>query len=298
METKKVSIIIPVYNVAAYLDRCFKSILSQDFKDYEVIFIDDGSNDASTALLKSYEQDFPNLVKVFRTKNQGPGPSRNLGLEQAKGEWISFVDADDYLEKDYLSTLVSISEESSAEVIAFNFYVDFNKSIKLLWPLFFNKDVISGKEAARRSLSFINMPAFAWSKFYKKDFLESINFAFPDIYFEDVAVNTMMLYQADKVALSHKALYHYCRREGSEVKTFNLEKLKEALEAIEDVGQFLKDNDLIKTWHTEWQRFLFYCSSLFTIQILKYFDAYDFKAQSEIIKKMQARIDAISQKYE
>lgn len=101
-----VSIIVPVYNAEVFINRCVDSILNQTHKNIEAIFIDDGSKDNSLKILRKYSQDNKN-IKVFNQKNAGPGIARNLGLKKATGDYITFVDSDDYIEKDYIKELLS-----------------------------------------------------------------------------------------------------------------------------------------------------------------------------------------------
>ena len=101
-----ISVIVPVYNAEKYIDRCIESILTQTYPYYEIILVNDGSSDYSLFLLKQYERDYKN-IKVFTQKNQGPGMARNLGIKKSKGEYITFVDSDDYIEDDYLKNLIS-----------------------------------------------------------------------------------------------------------------------------------------------------------------------------------------------
>ena len=106
----KVSIIIPVYNAEKYLARCLESILNQDFTDYEVVLVDDGSTDGSCAICERYAAKYPWIVFLHK-ENGGVSSARNLGLEFAKGEWLSFVDADDTLPHNALSSLIAITQE-------------------------------------------------------------------------------------------------------------------------------------------------------------------------------------------
>ncbi|MCJ0547170.1 glycosyltransferase family 2 protein, partial [Enterococcus cecorum] len=99
----KLSIIIPVYNAEKFLDKCIQSILKNDFKNYEIILIDDGSTDNSLKVMQKYQSE---IIHVYANSNHGVGYTRNFGLQHAKGEYIIFLDSDDYLDEDYITTLV------------------------------------------------------------------------------------------------------------------------------------------------------------------------------------------------
>lgn len=152
MNIPQISVIVPVYNVEKYLSRCIESILSQTFTDFELLLIDDGSTDRSGEICDEYAKK-DTRIRVFHTKNRGVSAARNLGLDNAKGEWISFVDSDDWVENDYLKSLFNdnfLTENKC--VICESVYVDFEKynrkrfilpDVILVIP--FNKDIIVNK---------------------------------------------------------------------------------------------------------------------------------------------------------
>jgi glycosyltransferase involved in cell wall biosynthesis len=113
----KISVIVPVYKVEQYLHRCVDSILSQSFTDFELILVDDGSPDNCGKICDEYAQK-DSRVKVFHKPNGGVSSARNLGLDNAKGEWIAFIDSDDFVDGDYLCELYSSSEEYNADFVA------------------------------------------------------------------------------------------------------------------------------------------------------------------------------------
>ena len=114
-----ISIIVPVYNTEKYLDRCIQSILSQTYTDFELLLINDGSTDSSGAICDKYaEQD--SRVRVFHKENGGVSSARNVGLDNAKGEWVTFCDSDDWVENCWLDTFVENSENTDLVVQGFN----------------------------------------------------------------------------------------------------------------------------------------------------------------------------------
>ena len=116
----KISVIIPVYNVEDYLEECLDSIINQTFKDLEIICINDGSQDNSLNILEEYaEKD--NRIKIITTKNQGLSAARNRGLENITGDYVYFIDSDDYLELTAFEELYAVSEEKSLDLIHFKF---------------------------------------------------------------------------------------------------------------------------------------------------------------------------------
>ena len=117
----KISVIIPVYNAEKYLKRCMQSLLQQKFDDYELICVDDGSPDNCGKMLDEYASIYPQ-VKVFHQKNAGVSSARNLGLDNAKGDYITFVDPDDYVARNYFVTLGDLVSEGEKDLYIFSLY--------------------------------------------------------------------------------------------------------------------------------------------------------------------------------
>jgi glycosyltransferase involved in cell wall biosynthesis len=111
------SIIIPIYNAEKYIERCLDSILRQTFKDFEVLCIDDGSNDASYQLLQEYRHKFPEIIKVYTQVNSGTGKTRNNGMRYSTGKYLFFIDNDDYIAEDYIQTYVEAAEKYGADMV-------------------------------------------------------------------------------------------------------------------------------------------------------------------------------------
>lgn len=120
MNNPKVSVIVPVYNVEKYIRRCVDSILSQTFTDFELLLVDDGSKDKSAVICDGYVTD-DHRIRVLHKENGGVSSARNLGIEEAKGEWISFVDADDWIDSDYLENLLKVGRNSDIVISGFQY---------------------------------------------------------------------------------------------------------------------------------------------------------------------------------
>lgn len=122
------SVILPIYNVEKYLERCVESVLSQNFTDYEMILVDDGSSDFSPKICDEYEEKY-NFIKVIHKKNGGLSSARNAGFEQATGKYILWFDSDDWVEKNTLSLIYNATKESEVDIIKFNYirHIDDNE---------------------------------------------------------------------------------------------------------------------------------------------------------------------------
>ena len=167
----KVSIIVPVYKAEQYLHRCIDSILSQSFTDWELILVDDGSPDKSGDICDEYSKKDPR-IKVFHKSNGGVSSARNLGLDYAKGQWITFIDADDYID----SCFCNINEaEINDIIIKRNYIVDIDNSIKESKQFDTLSSIANMEEFLSRNL-YANIFRNPWGKFFKSNILKNIRF--------------------------------------------------------------------------------------------------------------------------
>lgn len=297
MQEPLVSIVVPIYKVEDYLHRCVDSILSQEHKNLEIILVNDGSPDNSGAIIDEYYAKYPDLIVPVHQENQGAGAARNNGFALAKGEWVSFIDSDDYIEPDYVSTMLQLAEEKDADIVVSNMYVENSLGLRVRYPMLLGKKLVKGIQAAKSSLNLISIPNFAVNKLYRVSLLRDNDFKFPAIYFEDVAIAAKTLFNAGKVAITYKPLYHYVMRDDSQVGSFNKEKLDEAFEAIEMVGDFLQSKGMLKEWSGSWKRFLATCQTQFTTQIIVQMGGEERGARREALKYLNARMKSIERKY-
>ena len=206
-----ISVIIPVYNVEKYLNRCLDSVLCQTFQDIEIICIDDGSTDDCRQILKSYAE-IDKRIRIISTVNKGLSAARNIGLEKATGQSIFFVDADDAIHPDCLSILWRVLNDSKADMA----HCRFKKSngISRLYH-----DIDSKKIQYRLALSYsfsgkYNIGFNVWSNLYKRSLLDGIKFI-EGIHFEDVPFLLTVLASHPKIALLDEKLYFYTINENS-----------------------------------------------------------------------------------
>ena len=220
----KLSIIVPIYNVAPYLRKCVDSLLTQDIVDYEIILVDDGSTDNSGAIadeLAAYPQPLPEgkgvSIKVIHQANAGLSAARNTGIKAAQGDYILFVDSDDYLQPNTLDTLLEQAERDNLDVLRFR-YQNVKESGEVFNPykndIFYNDystSLIDG-------LTFLNermgTQCYAWQFVIKSDIVRKELFT-PGIYFEDTDWTPRMLLHAKRVASTDLVVYNYLWREGS-----------------------------------------------------------------------------------
>ncbi|MBR6531562.1 MAG: glycosyltransferase [Clostridia bacterium] len=180
----KISFIIPVYNVEKYLDECVRSILNQSFDDYEIILVNDGSPDNCPAMCVGYEVRYPDKVRVVHKKNGGLASARNAGMRVAKGEYIYFVDSDDYLLEDKVNELYQKAIEYDADVLQTSYFSVDEKSGELwLTKTSFETDRLFTHADMEREICYASSKRriiFVWRNLYKRSFLEKHSIMFED----------------------------------------------------------------------------------------------------------------------
>lgn len=208
VEKPVISVIVPVYNVEPYLHKCLDSVVNQTYENLEILIVDDGSTDESGRICDEYTKDV--RVKVFHTENRGLSAARNLGLDNANGDWIGFVDSDDWIEPDMYEVLLKSAMETGADVVECGIFIKYPDRTERHKR--YNR-VLTGSEAIRALLE-EELSENAWNKLWKKSCFKSIRFPEGRI-FEDIAT-TYKIYKGINRLSSIKAeKYHYEQREGS-----------------------------------------------------------------------------------
>lgn len=217
--TCDISIIVPIFNVEAWLSRCLNSIYQQTYRNFEVLLIDDGSTDNSSGICINFLKK-DSRFKYFRKKNGGLSDARNYGLDRAKGKYIIFIDSDDYIEPEYVKTLYSNIQNTNADVAicGFNRVNENGKLIDSNNLYITNKELLNGEEVIE--LSFDNKNngwalACAWNKIYnKKLFNDNLRFE-KNRYYEDGYIFPHLFLRVKKAVIIHQSLYNYVQRNNS-----------------------------------------------------------------------------------
>ena len=203
MSKVKVSIIVPVYNTYDYLDKCLTSLVNQTLKDIEIIVVNDGSPDNSHEIINEYVQKYSN-IKYYKKKNGGLSSARNFGIKKATGEYIGFVDSDDYVSLDMFEKLYNKAKANDSDIVCCQMkYLYTNKTI-----IHNYKDLNAfGKSISESPKILSQVKSYAWNKIYKKELWD--NFTFPTQYFEDSAVVYNVMFNANKIEAIDEPLYYY-----------------------------------------------------------------------------------------
>ena len=228
----KISIIVPVYNVEKYLKRCINSILNQTFKNFELILVNDGSTDNSLNICKNYKEKDGRIQLISQT-NKGLSAARNTGLKYAKGKYVCFVDSDDFIEKEYLSLLLSNIEKYNSDIAMCEYYLTNEEGRKYsISRLNEPKDihVLSGEKTFSYFYKEDYVPnVVAWNKIYLRSLFDNIKYD-EGHYFEDELIAPFLFYKARRVSFLRVPLYNYVQRPGSIMNTpLTLKKVEDRI---------------------------------------------------------------------
>lgn len=249
MEKIKFSIIVPVYNVELYLVECLESLCFQTYSNYEVICINDASTDNSYEILLEYQKKSEKIQVISNTENRGLSYSRNKGVEIASGEYILFVDSDDYISLDTLRVLYTALDTQDIDIVIFNF--DYQKgSLYDLEKIMENDKndlslLISGQQYLIRNKNDLSMIATAWTKLYKRTFLIEKNFLFyENLLYEDVLYSMQVLLEAKYVLKINTSLYYYRKRKNSITTTVKEYQLDSFVVVLSELLNLWKNSEL------------------------------------------------------
>lgn len=265
---EKVSIILPVYNAKDYLEKCLDSILGQTYRNLEILCIDDGSTDGSEVILDKYSRK-DGRIRLIHKENGGECSARNTGLRMMTGQYVGFVDCDDWVEEDMYEKLMSVMVKNQVDMVISTWYCDTaEKNVKTE-----NRHPVSKETFGREALlNYLYRRddyrgfAYMWDKLYKRKLFYDQSGKLM-LFDEDLALGGDVLYLAklafntEKAFYVDEAFYHYNQREDSGCHTQNLKKREDWLEAYKRILNYIEVND-IKTETVPWiKRFFAYHSS-------------------------------------
>lgn len=277
---KKISIIVPVYKVEPYLRMCIESLVSQTYRNLEIILVDDGSPDGCPAICDEYALN-DSRIKVVHQENGGLSDARNTGLEIATGEYVAFVDSDDWVEKDMYEKLISAIERTGADVAASNFYY-YEDNLNRIGMSKTNNDcvLVNREEIFHYLVGGDKCLRFeVWNKLFKKEVIGDIRFKKGQIY-EDLYFDRMVFSNCSKICRIDDCLYHYrFSRPGNTVTMFNRNKLNKFSEIKEYVNLFSRANE--SRLANEYSYYGFKTSIQF------YYRAKKYKANNEILSQIK-----------
>lgn len=238
---KKLSIIIPIYNTEKYIEKCLNSILKQGYIDIEIICVDDGSDDNSIKILEKYND----KIKIIKQKNLGSGVARNLALSGAAGEYVLFIDSDDWLIANSISEFIKTINKTQAEVIIFG-ALTYSKNKLRKGSYSFNKIPKKYHNKIFNKYDFKNdifkFPSTAWTKLYKRDFLIKNNIKFQEIFVgQDQIFFIKTMLKADSIYVLDKNLYCYTKKRPGSVTSIKKKTSFSPIDVFWAVNEALED---------------------------------------------------------
>lgn len=240
LDSVKISVIIPIYNVKLYIERCVRSLMEQTLKNLEFIFVNDYTPDESVHILQNVLKDYPGRkeqVKIIKhEKNKGSAAARNTGLMSAIGQYIIYCDSDDWIEKDMYEKLLRKALETGADIVGCDFYDDYAKYSIIRKQLFPQES----KECVKRMLRG-ELHCSTCNKLIIRDLYDRTKICFPEKVnmWEDVSTIIPLCFHAKKIAYVHEALYHYIHyNTNSYTYSVNIKSLENLISSVESLECF------------------------------------------------------------
>ena len=246
----KCSVIVPVYNTERYLDKCIKSLLNQTIDSIEIILVNDASPDRSIDILRKYEKENKNIIVIDSEQNKRQGGARNLGIDIAKGEYIAFVDSDDWVCESMYEKLYNLAKEEGADIVDCDYSSATETEIVKRHISKSLSDIgIMNKEKYKSAI--LNISPI-WSKIYKRSIFSDNNIRFPEhILYEDIALMALPLMFANKISKVSQHLYYYRVDNISTTRSINNFNYFDRLEASRFFLDLFKKHNLYNTYKEE-----------------------------------------------
>lgn len=235
----KISVIVPVYNSASYIRACLDSLVNQKFKDMEIIIVNDGSTDNSKEIINGYIEK-NKFISLYSVTNHGQSYARNYGLSKATGEYISFVDSDDYVSLDLYYEINKKLKNNKYDIILFGYNaVDKDKNI------LFSKNYDFDNKNNVSDIEYLLSDPCPWNKIYKKSFLDKVKFKLPEgIIYEDYCYIPTLIKYNPCISYVDKNLYYYVYSDSSTMRNVEYkEKYENLFPATDILYNSFKDND-------------------------------------------------------
>lgn len=252
---KKVSVIVPFYNVEEYIEKCIKSLVEQSLEDIEIILVNDGSKDSSEEIAKKYKNKYPDKIVYLKKENGGLSDARNYALPYTTGEYIAFLDSDDYVEEEMYKEMYETAIIDKADVVECDY----------LWE--YPEETIESRGRAykdRRDM-ILNARVVAWNKLIKKELLERTKIKFPvGLRYEDVEFFYKLIPYINTISIVKKPFIHYVQRENS-ISNTQTSKTAQIIDVLDNVIEFYKEKNIFDNYKNEleynYARYLL-CSSM------------------------------------
>lgn len=246
-----ISVIIPVYNSEKYIRKCMDSVCAQTYSDMEIIAIDDGSTDRSLSILNEYQAE-DTRIHVFTQVNSGQAVARNNGIKKCHGDYITFVDSDDWLDEDMLEVLVENMASEQSDISICNIYRTYKEEERVAAVY---EEEFEGSVSKGRNQGYVfNITSYPVAKLFRKELMESCHFSFPNHYYEDVSAIPLLLATAEKISFVAKAKYYYRNHAGSTV--YSVDKVKDRITCMNSLVNIFREHHLYEQYKEELKTYM------------------------------------------
>lgn len=241
----KVSVIVPVYNAEKYLEKCLKSIVNQSLEEIEILVVNDGSKDTSRAIIEKYVEQYPQKVKLLNKENGGLSETRNLGIEYATGEYLAFVDSDDYIERNMLEMMYGKAKAGNFDVVCCDVMAIYpDKNVKIKSGIREDK---TGMSLEDKKQILLNAYPIVCNKIYKREVFNHKNQFKKGVWFEDVLFEFQTVPFLTSIGVIPECLYNYLQNPTSITYTYN-KKLYDMIDNFDEIINFYKNNNLYESY--------------------------------------------------
>ena len=238
----KISIIVPVYNVEIYIDKCLKTLTEQTLRDIEIIIVNDGSLDKSEEIIEKYVKENPTIIKYYEKENGGLSSARNYGLEYATGEYIAFLDSDDYVETNMYEEMYNLAKKENADMVECDF----------IWEWEYGKKIFDKRREYKTKEEMMKKPrVVAWNKIYKRKIINKYKIRFPEgLIYEDMEFFYKLLPHLNKISYINKYFVHYTQREDS-ITNKQTQKVEDIFKILDSIFDYYIDQNLYNKYKKE-----------------------------------------------
>lgn len=269
----KVSIIVPFYNVEKYIEKCLQTLVNQTLEDIEIILVNDGSRDGTEEIAKKYQEQYPQKIKYLEKENGGLSDARNYAIPYAKGEYVAFLDSDDYVENTMYEEMYNKALQENSDYVECDFLWEYPDKVK--------KDKRIPYSNKKEMLT--NVRVVAWNKLIKREILEKNNISFPKgLRYEDIEFTYKLIPYLNKVSYVDKEFVHYVQRNNSIANVQN-ERTAEVFTIFDNIIKYYQEKNFYEEYKEEleysYSRILL-CSSLKRICKIK-----DSKTRKKLIEE-------------
>ena len=247
MMSVNLSVIVPVYNVEKYLDKCLNSLVNQTLDNYEIIVVNDGTKDNSQLIIDKYVKEYPELIRSFIKENGGLSDARNYGLKYARGKYICFLDSDDYVEHNFYKGMIDMAFKHDLDLVVSDLEYVWENDEKT--PM--SKNGLSSVDIDINKRLFLS-PLFAWNKLYRTELFNNLGCQYPKgLWYEDIPVTLKIFANAAKIGFYHNVGVHYMQRSTSILGSGYSPKMYNIFDIFTLVINEFKNNGLYNVYRDE-----------------------------------------------